>query len=373
LTVNGERIPVRPGSTLVDAALAGRVVIPTDCCSGQCDTCRVRIVSGEVDEAGTRDMDTVLACQARVTGSAEIAFEAPLPAKQGRGEVLSVAPLARDIVEVRIGLDEPHPYRPGQYVKVRFPNCPSRDYSPTGPMSGGWDEGTMAFHIRLYPGGVVSGALNSRIRPGDRIWVDGPYGHAFHRRGASRLVLVGTGTGWAPLWSIAREARLREPQRPLSIVIGARDPRHLYMGDALAWLRRTGVEDITLASTGDVEAGSPVRRGRPTEFLPPLEPRDVVHVAGAPAMVEAVKEMARAAGAACYADPFTPSTQSFSLLERLRLAVQTGDETRLRPRGPAPAEARGSGRLDPIPAARPGMGSRQGRPGGILSRWLDKT
>jgi hypothetical protein len=51
-----------------------------------------------------------------------------------------------------------------------------------------------------------------------------------------------------------------------------------------------------------------VKLGRPTEFLPRLVPTDVVYACGAPAMVNSVKSFAAVVGAACYADPFLPTT-----------------------------------------------------------------
>ena len=373
LTINGQQISARRGSSLVDAALSARIIVPTDCSSGQCETCRVRVVSGDVDDAGTASGDTVLACQATVRGDAEIAFdETPAPARI-RGEIASIDQLAPEIVQVVIDLDDPLPYRPGQYLKVRFPGCPSRDYSPTVPADGAHDDRVIVLHIRLYPRGAVSAALRSRIRRGDRLWVEGPYGSSYYRKGDERLLLIGTNTGWAPLWAIARAARIAEPHRPMRIVLGARDPRHLYMRDALDWLRRTGVDDITLSSTGEVGDAADVVAGRTTRFLGPVQPKDIVYTAGAPAMVEAVKEIASRAGAACYADPFTTGATAPSFFGRLRQVIETGDETRLNPRRSTPAErvpaAETSSRtsVEVMPA-----GPRQRR-AGVFSRWLDRS
>ena len=62
LTVNGKQLRVSLGETLVDAGLAARMLIPHDCCSGQCDTCLVRVMSGDVDPQGSDDGDLVRAC-----------------------------------------------------------------------------------------------------------------------------------------------------------------------------------------------------------------------------------------------------------------------------------------------------------------------
>jgi hypothetical protein len=47
-----------------------------------------------------------------------------------------------------------------------------------------------------------------------------------------------------------------------------------------------------------------LRRGPPDRVLPTLAADDVVHAAGAPALVDAVAQAAMAAGARFHADPF---------------------------------------------------------------------
>jgi hypothetical protein len=53
-----------------------------------------------------------------------------------------------------------------------------------------------------------------------------------------------------------------------------------------------------------------VKPGRPTDYLPRLQPTDVLYACGAPAMVDSMKSIAAHAGAVCYADPFLPTTDN---------------------------------------------------------------
>jgi 3-phenylpropionate/trans-cinnamate dioxygenase ferredoxin reductase subunit len=48
--------------------------------------------------------------------------------------------------------------------------------------------------------------------------------------------------------------------------------------------------------------------GRPTDYLPPLIPTDVLYACGAPGMVDSIQSIAGNIGAVCYADPFLPTT-----------------------------------------------------------------
>jgi 3-phenylpropionate/trans-cinnamate dioxygenase ferredoxin reductase subunit len=302
LVINGRRVSATAGQTLLDAGLTGGRVIPHDCATGQCETCRVRIHSGTVDEAGTRIGDTVLACRARLTSEAAIEFdEVPDVVRRG-GTVESLVELTPEIVEVTVALRKRLAYLPGQYVRVAFAGLPARDYSPTLRSDGSGELNELIFQIRRQDGGTVSSHLGGRIGPGSAVKVEGPFGHAFHRLGRGRLVIVSSGVGWAPAWAVARASRLREPARALLVVAGARDPHNLYMRPALDWLRERGATTI-LTCSGAHPPGD-ARPGRPTLHLPMLTADDIVVAAGRPEMVAAVQFLAAAAGATCYADPF---------------------------------------------------------------------
>jgi NAD(P)H-flavin reductase/ferredoxin len=317
LTINGKAVSAPAGATLVDAALQGGIVLPQDCCTGQCGTCRVEVLSGTVEAAGTAERETVLACQARLQGDAEIRFDpVPLVMKTG-GVVTAVRDLAGEIVEVVVTLTKPVPYLPGQYVKVAFAGFPERDYSPTLTLDGLREIDQLVFHIRRMEEGLVSSALGGAIAPGRKVKVRGPFGHAFLRQGEGRLVLVSTGTGFAPSWAIAVAARLGQPHRPLVLVASARDPRNLYMRPALDWLAKQGVESVVLTASG-ASPLPPARHGRATDFLPALTPDDTVYACGAPEMIAEVRHQALAAGAAFYADPFLPSDGALPLGLKIR-------------------------------------------------------
>lgn len=314
LTVNGQKVRAHVGDTLVDAALGGRIVVPHDCCSGQCDTCKVTVLSGDIDDQGTGDRDTVLGCQATVEGDAEIVFD-PVPiVRRVTGVVSDIAPLGEGIVEVRVRLRRPLSWLAGQYVRVTFAGFPARDYSPTFGLDGEAEEDLLIFQIRIYDKGVVSSAIGSTISIGHKVSVRGPYGHAFLRRGEGRLVLLSTGTGFAPIWTIALAARMGQPHRPVTVLAGARETAGLYFDPAVQWLRARGVEVILTAGNGD---GTTVRRERPAELMPTLQASDTVYVAGAPSLVDAVKAKAQASDVICYADPFTPSGARVTLRSRL--------------------------------------------------------
>jgi 3-phenylpropionate/trans-cinnamate dioxygenase ferredoxin reductase subunit len=138
--------------------------------------------------------------------------------------------------------------------------------------------------------------------------VTGPYGSAYFRPNLdSRLILVATNTGFAPIWSIAAAALRENPERMMMIIAGGRSIGSLYMGPALVQLARfPNVIVVPVCSTPQTLSQA-VKLGRPTDYLPRLLPTDVLYACGAPAMVDSVKSIAAQAGAFCYADPFLPT------------------------------------------------------------------
>jgi 3-phenylpropionate/trans-cinnamate dioxygenase ferredoxin reductase subunit len=192
---------------------------------------------------------------------------------------------------------------------VQFRGFPARSYSPTYPLEGRADDRVLNFHIRRFSDGVVSSELGRNIRVGHRVKVTGPYGSAFLRRNHSgSIVLVASGTGFAPMWSIAVAAILERPQRELIFVVAARKLQSLYMHSALCRLALfPNVTIIPTVSEQESVVSPAIRSGRPTDHMPSLSPNDVVYTSGAPGMTDTVAKLARAAGARCYTDPFVPN------------------------------------------------------------------
>jgi NAD(P)H-flavin reductase/ferredoxin len=312
---NGKPIAAKAGESLIDAALGGSILIPHDCRSGQCGSCRVTILSGTVDARGSAEGRTVLACQATVAGDAEIRFEPlPLPVKR-TGVITEINSCSPEIVEVVMTTSTPLEFLPGQYVRLKLSGFPAREYSPTFRLDGSSKPTELVFHIRRLPDGIVSGQLGRAVRIGHAAHVQGPFGNTYLRDGDGPLVLVAGGTGWAPIWSLARSARLSQRHRELTIIAGSRDAENLYLRPSLNWLIDDGVREVI--ATTEVGASDGVKPGRPTHYLPLIGMEDTVHVAGPSGLVEAVKSKARSANAQCYADPFLPSTRGSSLMDRI--------------------------------------------------------
>src|SRR5260370_38357753 len=98
-----------------------------------------------------------------------------------------------------------------------------RCYNPTASMENVAERDFLHLHVRRIRRGRISVAVGGDIREGHRVKIQGPFGLAFLRPASlSRLVLVASGTGFAPIWSIAVAAIRGNQRRHVVMVICAR-------------------------------------------------------------------------------------------------------------------------------------------------------
>lgn len=310
VSVRDETFSVRAGARLLDAALQNGVDLPHDCRAGQCGACTVELTRG-ITLGGEVGCGNILACQARVFSDLQIAtHDAPDPV-QRNAVVEAVRDLAKDVVEVTLRPGRRIDWIPGQYMKLAFRGFPARSFSPTAGLADGVFDDRLIFHIKKVRGGLVTPKLGAEIGVGSKVKVEGPFGHAFLRdEHKGRIVLLGSGTGFAPIWAIAAAAQRKTPGRAISLICGAKDAGALYMDAALLKARGhagTAVQ-IVLEVPHPTLPGIPL--GTPADHMPALSAEDVVFAAGGPRMIDKARDKAEMAGARFYADPFSPSGAS---------------------------------------------------------------
>src|SRR5689334_20821326 len=320
VTLNRQAFHAHCGDLVLDSALMNGIDLPHDCRSGVCGACRVRLVDGKVFGGTEQGSDMIHACQARIVSDIELVTE-PMPDTVSMpARVAELTRLAPDVIGVTLELPRPLAHLPGQYCKLQFRGFPERCYSPSYPLEGAPDNRLLHFHIRRLPDGAVSSALGDRIRVGHRVRLTGPLGTAFFRQEhQGRVVLVASGTGFAPMWSIATAAIIEQPRRELLFVVAARKLQSFYMHAALCRLALFPNVAIIPVVSEPQDVSPAFRIGRPTDFLPALSAHDVVYTSGAPIMTNEVARIARSAGAICYTDPFTPNrkpAEAPNLIER---------------------------------------------------------
>ncbi|OBJ60116.1 FAD-binding oxidoreductase, partial [Mycobacterium sp. 1423905.2] len=143
------------------------------------------------------------------------------------GTVIEHHRVSRDLAVVRLRLDRPMHYHPGQYVTVHVPQCPRRwrYLSPAIPAD---PEGNIEFHVRVVPGGLVSTALVGETRPGDRWRLSSPHGGLHVDRDGGDVLMVAGSTGLAPLRAIVMDLCRYAVNPRVHLFFGARYGCELY-------------------------------------------------------------------------------------------------------------------------------------------------
>lgn len=320
--INDQGFNARTGEILLDAALDQGIAVPHDCRAGQCGTCLVRLKRGVLLGGDTSQPGLFHACQAHILSDADITFEKLPPVGERRGVVTAIENLAPDILGVSIQTERRLRHRPGQYYRVKFRGYPARCFSPAPPFAGRSAANVAHFHIKIVRGGRVTPNLGSVIALGHKVVLEGPFGAAFFRPGdGRRLVLVASGTGFAPIWAVAAASLRTQPEVPLLLIAGARKLSSLYAVPALCRLALYPRASF-IAATEDADRHAPseiIRPGTPLDHLPPLLETDLVYAAGSPKLVDAVAKKAAEVGATFFADAFVANPpEEPTWLESLR-------------------------------------------------------
>lgn len=120
-------------------------------------------------------------------------------------------------------------HHPGQYALLQFGAYFPRAYS----MANGADGQFLEFHIRETHSEATRFALHE-LAIGERISVQGFGGDCLYQTECDRpVVLVGGGTGLAPMLAILEAALRDRPERPVHLYHGVRTADDLYMDEVL--------------------------------------------------------------------------------------------------------------------------------------------
>ena len=305
----GKIYRVPEGQTALDAMLRGGANVTFSCRKGTCRSCMLEAVSGDPGpEARARlpeelqELGFFLPC---MTSNPRL-VEAKLPdlAKWVTGAVIAEKTRLSDsvykfLLEAERNID----WRAGQFVTLRGPDGEARSYSIASLPSDYYIE----LHIRHYPDGKVSDWLVSSMEVGDRVEFNGPSGVVYYAQDMidRPLLLLGTGTGLAPLIGVVRDALLAGHDAPITLYHGATTEDGLYMRkDLEALAEQHG--NLTVHCVASRENGG--RRITDMAFSPGRSLSDhTVIVCGAPDMVEAARVAALAHGAELdhlHSDPF---------------------------------------------------------------------
>jgi CDP-4-dehydro-6-deoxyglucose reductase len=186
---------------------------------------------------------------------------------------------------LRLPAAEEFRFQAGQYIDVMLSAGRRRSFSIASPPH---DARPLELHVRRVAGGEFSAPLfeaqNSTL-----LNIEGPLGQFIYRAGIAPMLLVGGGTGLAPLLSILRHVTENGIPRRLTLYWGVRSERDLY-AHALLQARAAQLRYVPVLS--EPSSDWPGARGLVHEAvlrdIGDLDTYDV-YAAGPPAMIAAVR------------------------------------------------------------------------------------
>jgi propane monooxygenase reductase subunit len=247
----GIEIEVDEDQTILRAAAEQGIMLMHGCKEGQCASCKSFVLDGEDiehDRYSTfalpdyeKEEGYTLLCRAHAYEDVTIELlnydeemiRSGLPIQQVVAEVTAIEPVTHDMRHLVLRLIEPAEVKffPGQYMDIAIPGTDEvRSFSMANTSS---RDGSMEFVVKIYSDGLFSRFLDTRLRPGDRLDLTGPFGVFTLREGENPLVFIGGGAGMAPILSLLRSMAERGIGRKATFFYGARGQRDLCFGDEL--------------------------------------------------------------------------------------------------------------------------------------------
>jgi CDP-4-dehydro-6-deoxyglucose reductase/3-phenylpropionate/trans-cinnamate dioxygenase ferredoxin reductase subunit len=229
--------PCEPREFVLDAAERAGYSMPYSCRKGVCNTCETGLVAGEVEQRGsgrrTARHGLALMCRAQPRTDLTIRprrFERIdiFRRKTITARIFRLARPAPDvtILSLRFPIGLRAPFKAGQYLQVVMEDGDRRNFSMANAAR---DNDGAELHIRHVAGGKFSVATLSRLSVGNSLQVELPYGDFYLRASQRPLILLASGTGFAPIKSIVETSIHAGDRRPMHLYWGARRREDIYL------------------------------------------------------------------------------------------------------------------------------------------------
>ncbi|HXM83378.1 MAG TPA: CDP-6-deoxy-delta-3,4-glucoseen reductase [Burkholderiales bacterium] len=306
LNPSGHSFEVAEGQNILQAGLDAGFMMPYSCRTGVCRTCRGTLLEGKVDYGavhptylpdGDKAKGYALLCQAKplsevVVEVHELAGMAGIRPRKLPCRVERIERPAPDVavVSLRLPSNEKFRFSAGQYVDFLLKDGKRRSYSIANPPR---PEGVNALelHVRHTPGGAFTDHVFGALKLRDLLRFEGPLGTFCLREDSDKpIVMVASGTGFAPIKAMCENALERGIKRPITLYWGCRAKRDLYMLEVPQ--RWSGLRFVPVLSDPTPECRWTGRTG----FVHRAVMKDFpdmsgvqVYACGAPVMVDAAR------------------------------------------------------------------------------------
>jgi CDP-4-dehydro-6-deoxyglucose reductase len=245
---SGRLFTTSPDETILAAGIRAGIGMPYGCKDGACGSCKCKKLDGLVvhgphqSKALSAEEEAngfVLTCCSVahsdvVLESRQVTSEGAFPIRKMPTRVTLMEKKSADVMLIKLQLpaNDNFTYHAGQYVEFMLRDGSRRSYSmanaPHTLASG------MELHIRHMPGGKFTDQVFNTLKEKDILRIEGPFGSFYLREDSPNpMVLLASGTGFAPLKAMIEHMQLKGITRPTTLYWGGRRPSDLYMA---AWV-----------------------------------------------------------------------------------------------------------------------------------------
>jgi NAD(P)H-flavin reductase len=235
ITYNDQQIEINEPETVLEGLERSGFKIPFSCRAGICQSCLMQAnlqppISSQIGlTENQKSQNFFLACSCIPKKAMDVSL---LNSTQKISGIVKEKKLVNEhVLILKIQVD--CRWYPGQSVDVWFNDYEARPYSIASRFD---DNKKIELHIKKHEQGVVSRWLHDEVTVGQSINLSKPSGNCFYNNDGNEdkaLLLVGTGTGLAPLIGIVKEAIYQHHKAPIYIYIAASKKSDLYYVDEL--------------------------------------------------------------------------------------------------------------------------------------------
>ena len=245
---SGRSFSANADETLLAAAIRQGIGLPYGCKDGACGSCKCKMLEGTVTHgahqlkalsAEEEASGFILTCcgvahSDVVLESRQVTDESAFPIRKMPVRVTSLQRASHDVMVIRLQLpaSDMMKYHAGQYVEFLLRDGDRRSYSMANAPHTQTETPGLELHIRHMPGGKFTDHVFGAMKEKEILRIEGPYGSFFLREDSDKpLVLLASGTGFAPLKALIEHMQHKNITRPAVLYWGARRPADLYMHD----------------------------------------------------------------------------------------------------------------------------------------------
>lgn len=305
---------------ILSAALNAKINLPHGCKSGNCGACKCKITAGEVEhEADTTSITAEefaagyrLLCKAHAKSDTQIEIAGFINSFQIKTLPAKIATIDKigttAIVKLQLPAGQKFEFNAGQYIDIMYEGQ-NRSYSLANAVHA---NNQLELHIRYRPGGLFSEAIWNKLNAGGIVRFKGPLGGFALQESELPILLVCTGTGFAPIKAIAEHMIASNNKRQAHLIWGNFNVEDFYLLELLnEWQQKLNLK-VSLCINENAPDG--FKTGLVTDLIQ-TDYSDLsgyeVYACGNPQMITSMYELAttqlKLSAANFFSDSFTPS------------------------------------------------------------------